>query len=102
MATFRIDEYPTIGAQNDDVMPVPYADGMVTQTAITTSGTSQQSAAFNAETTLIEVESIGTAVYIALGTDPTASSTTKYLAADRIYNFAVPKGESWKVAVIDV
>ena len=77
----------------------PNPAGITVQTAITTSGTSQQSAAFASTTKYIDVISVGGAVYIAVGSDPTASSSTFYLTADKHYDFEVKAGD--KIAVID-
>lgn len=101
MATFRIHEFAGTGYKGGSVIPVYDAtQAQIAQTAITTSGTSQQSAAFNANTTIINVQTDGN-VYISIGANPTAASTTIYLPITSGFgvDFVVNAGD--KIAVID-
>lgn len=72
----------------------------VTVQAISTSGTSAQSAALQATTRFVRLAP-STAVHIATGTDPTASSATTYMPAGTVETFEVQPGASYKIAVID-
>jgi hypothetical protein len=102
MGTFTVIEYNGAGVQvGGQVVPVPMEPALVEQTAITTSGTSQQSAAFNAATELVCVQTTSIVRY-KFGTNPTASATvSSRLPAGQEKTHAVPKGQSFKVAVID-
>ncbi len=62
-------------------------------------GAEADSAAFNAATRFIRVHN-DAICSIAIGTAPTASTSTMRLPADSIEYFAVPKGESYKISVI--
>lgn len=75
----------------------------VEQTAITTSGSSQQSAAFGAQTYAIRLGvSSGTAtsgMHFSIGFNPTATANSPYMPAGAIEYIAVNPGE--KVAILD-
>jgi anaerobic selenocysteine-containing dehydrogenase len=73
-----------------------YAIGTVQN--ITTSGMSQQSAAVGASTTIIRV-AVNADTFIAIGSNPTASSSTLFMPAGDVEFFAVNEGTD-KVAVI--
>ena len=100
MATFRINELADIPfkqGSSECVWPSP--KNMTIQTAITTSGTSQQSAAFAAETNYIDII-CDADVYVMDGDNPTAAAATSlYVKADERMQFRVSPGE--KIAVID-
>lgn len=77
--------------------PIPMQPPIAVQTAVTISGTSAQSAAFNSATRFIEV-SVDVASRILVGTNPTATANNTYLAAGAIYHCGVIPGQ--KIAVI--
>lgn len=60
---------------------------------------SLQSAAFNANTTIVRVH-VDAICSIAFGTNPTATVNTRRMAANATEYFGVPKGQSFKLAVI--
>lgn len=68
------------------------------QTPITSSGVSQQSSAFGASTRIVRIHTDGI-VSIAFGTNPTATTNSKRLAANQTEYFGV--APDMKVAVID-
>jgi hypothetical protein len=75
------------------------ADQLVTeQSAITATGTSAQSTAVNADTTFVCVQS-DEAVYVKLGSNPTATTNSYRLQAGTEQFFKVAPRASWKVAV---
>ena len=100
MATFRIHELPNAPYTNGSVIPaLPSIDSITAQTPITTSGTSQQSAAFTEGNKLAVIEAIGGAVHVQAGTTPTATTSSVWMAADRPLTIKINAGD--KIAVID-
>lgn len=95
MAT-RIHEGST--ALNDGEIPIALHP-MTSQAAITATASSQQSAAF-ASTTEIVIVDTDEAIHILVGKDPTATTANLKIAAGGRYEFGVPRGEGYKVAVI--
>lgn len=93
MAT-RIIEYG--GADRTDGLQVIPAVN-VTQTALTASASSAQSAAFNAGTGLVCIDS-DEAVHVAFGSNPTATTANEVVAAGKKDYFTVKAGH--KVAVL--
>ena len=101
MATFRIHELTHAPySQGSSIVSLPDVGGMTIQTALTTSGTSQQSASFGINSKFAIIESVGGAVYVETGTNPTASSATMWMAADRPLTVEIIAGQ--KISVIDV
>jgi hypothetical protein len=80
--------YPTVAADQY----------ILSQTPITATGTSAQSAAVSAGAGLVLVQS-DEAVYVALGTNPTATTSDYRLQAGGEQFFSIPYNASWKVAV---
>ena len=72
---------------------------MIPGTALkrTFNGTSAQSAAVGAGTTVVELRA-DEDCYFKFGADPTASATTNFLAADETRYYGIEPG--WKIAVI--
>lgn len=104
MATIlHIDEYTGKGqgykTSNGKSPNTVYPKRVTTQPKLTVSGSSQQSAAVNASTAFVSIRPVGGAVYVALGANPTASATTKYLADGDVYDVHVDAGD--KIAVIN-
>ena len=95
MAT-RIIEYG--GRSMGDYPVIPACQYVTEQAALTATATSQQSAAFNVATKLVIVDS-DEQVYVALGSNPTAATTSLRIPAGQRAEFAVPGNGTWKVAV---
>jgi len=99
MATAYLREYAAMGLAG--ALPSPQEPGITTQTAISTSATSAQSAAFDANTRFVAISSPASqAVGVAFGSNPTADANSLRLPANGLYFFGVKPGE--KVALIDV
>lgn len=97
MAT-RIIEYGGPGLMGA-AFPVVPADMRVTaQTAMTATGTSAQSAAVNAATGLVCVQS-DEQIYVLFGTNPTVTANDYRIAAGAEQFFSIPVGQSYKVAI---
>lgn len=107
MSVITITEYASIalvqvgGAQAQ----VP-AEPPLAEQAIAITGSSVQSAAFNAKTTLVRINIDGTAAAaITFGTNPTATTPSAGAGSGRVSANGtefrgVPKGQSFKVAFI--
>lgn len=91
MAT-RIIEY---GGDRPDGFPV-VPESITVQTALVATGTSAQSAALSAGTVIALVQS-DEAVYVAMGTNPTATANDYRIQAGGEQFFAVRPG--WKIAI---
>lgn len=100
MSKVFITEYKRLGVDSlGNPTSSPEEPG-TDQTPITSSGTSQQSAAFDAQTTVVEIHSDGI-ISIAFGTNPTATVNNRRIPADVTRFFAVKPNSGLKVAVID-
>src|SRR5688500_3558794 len=98
MSTVWIEEYSALGTdQHGRTISAPSAPSLVANQAITLSGSSQQSAAFNAATQYIRIHSDAACNY-AVGSNPTASSSTSHLPSGVIIDLVVTAGN--KIAVI--
>lgn len=64
-----------------------------------TYSTSTQSSAFAATTVLVRIET-DAICSISFGTNPTATTSTRRMAADQVEYFGVPVGQSYKVAAV--
>jgi hypothetical protein len=95
MATLRITEYAATAQE----YPSPIEPPLVTQTALTPSGTSGASAAMNASTRIVRL-STDVNCHVLFGTTPVATAACTYLAAGTIRDFNVVAGAAMKVAVI--
>lgn len=99
MATAYIREYADIGVTFGKYMQAGAEPGTADQT-VTTSGTTAQSAAFNANTRMIAISTPGAqAVCCQFGDNPTAALTNLRLPANSVFFFGVKPGQ--KVALID-
>lgn len=96
MAT-RIIEYAGYWASGDKPPCLPSVHAVV-QTPITASGTSQQSSAFAAGSTLVVVDS-DEKVHVAFGSNPTATTSYVAIPAGGVREFNLT-GSGQKVAVI--
>lgn len=100
MATAFIREYADIGVTYGKYLQAGAEPGLADQT-VTTSGTSAQSNAFNANTQLIAISTpAAQAVACVFGSNPTALVSSLRLPANSIVFFGVKPGH--KVALIDV
>jgi hypothetical protein len=77
---------------------VPSDQFVTEQTALTATGTSQQSAAVSNDTTIVCVQS-DEAVYVRVAANPTATTNSYRLQAGGEQFFKVSPRASWKVAV---
>lgn len=97
MAT-RIIEYGNVG-NTGAAFPIVPADHEITQqSALTASASSAQSAAVNAETRIVLVQS-DEAIKVAVNANPTATDNNYKIVAGGEQYFAVQRGMSWKVAI---
>jgi hypothetical protein len=85
--------------KNGCFLPMPAQPPLAEQVR-TTSASSAQSSAFNADTKLVRVHTDGI-VSIVFGTNPTATTSKMRMVAGQTEYFAVPKGRSYKLAAID-
>ena len=77
------------------------AEPAIAEQTVTTSGTSAQSSAFNADTRLIAISTpAAQAVCATFGADPTSTTSKFRLPANSVFFFGVKPGH--KVALIDV
>lgn len=95
MATLWLREYQNIAGAGQRAVPCAMEPGTADQTVTFT--TSTQSAAFNASTRLIEVIST-VAFHYAVGSNPTATTSSQLVPANTHKAFGVTPGH--KVAVI--
>jgi hypothetical protein len=103
MGTFTIIEYDGMGVQIGQGVQCAHEPAIAEQNAITTSASSQLSAALNAATRLVLVQTT-TIVRYKVGRDNTvtASATkSQRLAADESRYFSIDPGSSNYIAVID-
>lgn len=99
MAKAYISEFTWQGQDgNAHNMAMPLEPQLANQTVVIGAG-SLQSSAFNAQTTYIRVH-VDAICSIEFGTNPTATVNTRRLAANQTEYFSVPKGQSFKMAVI--
>lgn len=80
-------------------IPAGKEPAITQQTKIDASGSSAQSAVFNAETTFVLVTT-DEIVHITFGTDPTATTNDHRMPADATQFFGVDLGAGLKLAVI--
>lgn len=71
----------------------------ITTQVVTVSGTTAQSAAFNASTNLVRLHCDGICSVL-FGTNPTATTAKRRLIAGQTDYVSVPAGQSFKVAAI--
>lgn len=97
MAKVYISEYNDLGGVPGNWLMSGQEPSLVEQTPITSSGTSQQSAAFGSTTRLIRIHTDGI-ISIAIGPNPTATTNSKRLAANQTEYFSVYPGH--RIAII--
>jgi len=99
MATLYITEYAELEiGPAGRVGQMPMEPPLAEQT-VAIGGTSAQSLAFNASTRFVRLHT-DAICSVEFGTNPTATGTTGRLAASQTEYRGVPKGQSYKVAVI--
>lgn len=94
MATLYITEYERVDNSNPPVAMVP----AIAKQAVTFTGTSAASAAFNARTKMVRIHT-DAICSIVFGTTPVAVATDSRMAADQTEYFALSKADL-KVAAI--
>lgn len=100
MADIYITEYVRLGAdQVGKVPPVPFEPNVAEQ-VIANPVASTQSAALNAQTTMVMVHA-SAAAHIKFGLNPTAVTTAHRLAAGETRFYSVQPGQSMKIAAIN-
>lgn len=99
MATLYITEFSDISVSfvRGNLAQIATQPPVVDQTPVAISGASAQSAAFNANTTLVRIHT-DSICSILFGTNPTAATTNARLVAGQTEYFGVAPG--MKVAVI--
>lgn len=99
MATLYISEYANLGKdQRGQWVPVAL-EPAITDQAVTISAVSAQSAALNALTTVVRLQT-DTACWVLFGTNPTATTSKKPLNAGQTEYFCVPANSNFKIAAI--
>lgn len=99
MAVLYITEYATIAImQGGRVVQAPMEPPLAEQ-VVAIGGGSLQSIAFNAKTTFVELHT-DAICSVSFGTNPTATATTRRMAANQTTDRGVPMGQAFKVAVI--
>ena len=100
MAVLYITEYATLGVQQVGgmVSQTPQEPPLAEQT-VSISGSSAQSSAFNAQTTLVRLHT-DAICSVEFGTNPTATSGKARMPANQTEYKTVPRGQNYKVAVI--
>lgn len=95
MATAYITEYSNVGPNG----MMALANSFVDDQTVAIGAGSVQSNAFNAATTVIQIN-VDSACSIAFGTNPTAAATNQRLGANETRYYGVLPGSNFKVAVI--
>jgi len=99
MASVYITEFAHQGQDFDSrPMSMPREPRVANQVVVIGAG-SVQTAASNPSTTFVRVHA-GAICSIEFGTNPTAATSTRRMAANSTEYFSVPKGQSFKMAVI--
>lgn len=98
MAVLYITEYADMGQTVRGGAQVAQSPAIAAQT-VAIGGSSTQSTAVNAATTYLRIHT-DAICSIVISANPTATATSKRLAADQTEYFGVPLGGAYKVAVI--
>ena len=100
MATLYVAEYATGGfAQVGGAVVQTSHEPPLAEQTVAIGGSSAQSSAFNAQTTLIRLH-CDAICSVLFGTNPTAAAINQRYAANQTEYKTVPRGQSYKVAVI--
>lgn len=98
MTLLYITEYPGTGYDHGGGVAVANTPAITTQIVNNTGG-SAQSAAFNANTRLVRLETDSICSFL-FGTNPTATTADPRMAANQTEYFTIQPGNGMKVAVI--
>lgn len=98
MALF-LTEYSSLANDTYSVQIAAGKEPSIAEQAITVSGSTTQSAAFNNLTSFVMVHA-QEAVCLAWGTNPTATTVKQRMAAGETRFVGIPPGKSFKVAAI--
>ena len=101
MPTLYISEFTGMGLDASGRVVPAACVPPVAQQAVAFTGTSAQSAAMNAQTSLVRVQT-DTACALEFGTNPTATATKLQLSVNSPEYFTVPVNTSLKIAAITV
>ena len=99
MAVLYVSEYAEVGHFTGGHDQPMAEEVSVAEQSVSESNTSAQSNSFNALTKFVRVHT-DAICSIAFGTNPTAVTTAKRLAANQTEYFSVPVNQAYKVAVI--
>jgi hypothetical protein len=99
MATVYITEYARQGRDASGFQMVVADEPPVANQTVAITAGSVQSSAVNALTKFLRIHT-DAICSIEIGTNPTATATTRRLAANSTEYFSIPLGASYKVAVI--
>jgi hypothetical protein len=98
MAVLYVAEFENLGETSRGAPPVALQTPLAEQT-VAIAGASAASSAFNASTRFVRLHT-DAVCSVEFGTAPVAEATNMRMAADATEYFAVPVGQSYKVAVI--
>ncbi len=98
MATLYVTEFQTIGMRQNRMVEAAEQPPLAEQT-VSIGASSTPSSAFNASTEIVRLHT-DVVCSIQFGTAPTATTSLMRMAANSGEYFVVPKGQSYKVAVI--
>lgn len=99
MATLYIAEIVDVALSRHGSPPELAQVPPVAEQTVAIGGSSTQSSAFGSTTRVVRVH-VDSICSIAFGTNPTATTSTMRMAAGQTEYFAVPVGQSYKIAVI--
>lgn len=99
MATLYITELANTGISNNSPNLQMAAQPPIAEQTVTIGAASVQSSALNSATKFVRLFT-DTACGIAFGSNPTAGANSARMAANTTEYFAVPQGQSYKIAVI--
>jgi len=99
MAVLYVTEYVSQARDAKGQQMVVAAEPPMADQVVSIGGSSTQSTAFNASTNFVRIHT-DAICSIQFGTNPTATTSTRRLAANTTEYFGVPVGMSYKVAVI--
>lgn len=99
MATLYITEFTQQGQDDRRLTMQMSLEPPLANQTVAIGGGSVQSAALNAKTSYVRVH-CDAICSIEFGTNPTAATTTRRLAANSTEYFAVPQNQAFKIAVI--
>jgi hypothetical protein len=100
MATAAIVEYANLATNQGSGVPIPLEPGVTNASSPVTLGATTASAAFASKTCLVRVSAVGGTCHVAFDTAPVATTANTSIPAGGTMDFWVPKGESFKVAVL--